>query len=93
MAAVDDGNQPISAWVPPPRALPGFPEAERVKPKTRFAGGLRKRWRDREGRIYEWDYQHGTVEIYDSGGAHVGEFDPVTGGQIKPRNPDYRVDP
>jgi hypothetical protein len=35
----------------------------RTKPKSRFAGGFRRRRRDPgSGTIYEWDYQHGTVE-------------------------------
>ena len=80
---------------PPRRMLSGFPEARIDRPKTPRAqgGGLRKRWRDREGRIYEWDYQHGTVEVYDRQGRHIGEFDPFTGEQLKDRNPDYRVEP
>jgi hypothetical protein len=54
---------------------------------------LRKRWRDDDGKIYEWDYQHGTVEVYDSSGRHLGEYDPVNGRQIKGANPNYRVEP
>jgi len=46
-----------------------------------------------QGRIYEWDYQHGTVEIYDSGGAHQGEYDPVTAKQIKGPNRRRYVEP
>nr|WP_238474201.1 colicin E3/pyocin S6 family cytotoxin [Pseudomonas cavernicola] len=38
------------------------------------------------GKIYEWDYQHGTLEKYDKHGKHLGEFDPVTGDQTKPAN-------
>jgi hypothetical protein len=91
--AASHGNQPVNQWVPAPRELPGFPQAKRVKPKTRYSGGMRKRWRDRQGRIYEWDYQHGTVEIYDSDGAHQGEYDPVTTRQIKGRNPRRYVEP
>jgi hypothetical protein len=66
-----------------------------TNPKTprRDGGGLRKRWRDRSGRIYEWDYQHGTVEVYDRRGEHVGEFDPYTAEQLKGPNPDYEVEP
>ena len=67
---------------PPRRILPGFPEAEITSPKTprHDGGGLRKRWRDRSGRIYEWDYQHGTVEVYDRRGRHIGErIDPFNG--------------
>jgi len=75
--------------------LPGFPAAELTKPKTpRSDGtGLRKRWKDRSGRIYEWDYQHGTVEIYNRRGQHIGEFDPYTAEQLKGPNPYYQVEP
>ena len=43
--------------------------------------------------IYEWDYQHGRVEVYDRRGRHIGEYDPETGAQTKPANPDYQVEP
>jgi len=42
---------------------------------------MRKRWKDSEGNIYEWDSQHGAVEKYNSRGVHLGEFDPNTGAQ------------
>ena len=80
---------------PAPRRLPAFPNAERARPKTPRVGGagLRKRWEDRQaGRIYEWDYQHGTVEAYDSQGNHVGEFDPTSGRQLKGSDPTRRVE-
>jgi hypothetical protein len=75
--------------------LPGFPEAELTVPKTRRGdgGGLRKRWRDRSGRIFEWEYRHGTAEVYNSRGRHIGEFDPYSAEQLKGPNPDYRVEP
>jgi hypothetical protein len=64
----------------PPKTLRGFPGACRAKPKTlRQGGGLRYRWRDANGDILEWDYQHGTRERYDSFGRHLGEFDPNDG--------------
>ena len=47
-------------------------------------GGLRHRWKDAAGTIFEWDYRHGRVEKYDRLGRHLGEFDPVTGAQTKP---------
>jgi hypothetical protein len=37
----------------------------RTKPKTPFAGGLRKRWKLAEGGFGDWDYQHGEVEVYN----------------------------
>ena len=80
--------------VPAPPTLAAFPDARRVRPKTpRPGGGLRQRWRDPRGRIYEWDYRHGRVELYDRRGRHLGEFDPMTGTRTKPANPEYQVDP
>ncbi len=80
---------------PPPRDLPAFPNARRVKPKTpvRGGGGLRRRWRDINDDILEWDSLHGTIERYDSLGRHLGEYDPNTGAQLSPQNPKYRVAP
>ncbi|WP_281080568.1 colicin E3/pyocin S6 family cytotoxin [Klebsiella quasivariicola] len=75
--------------------LPAFPEAKTAKRRTPVKGGasLRARWKDPKGRIYEWDSQHGTVEIYDrSGHNHLGEFDPMTGEQTKPADPTRKVE-
>ncbi|MCG8164808.1 S-type pyocin domain-containing protein [Brenneria goodwinii] len=76
--------------------LPAFPDAKRAPRKTPIQGSsgqLRARWKDSEGRIYEWDSQHGTVEIYDrSGRRHIGEFDPITGKQTKPADPSRKVE-
>jgi len=75
--------------------LPAFPDARGAKKKTTVMGGgsLRSRWKDPIGRIYEWDSQHGTVEIYDrSGRKHLGEFNPVTGEQTKPADPTRKVE-
>ncbi|MDU6410076.1 MAG: colicin E3/pyocin S6 family cytotoxin, partial [Yersiniaceae bacterium] len=75
--------------------LPAFPDAKRAPRKTAIqgGGGLRARWKDTQGKIYEWDSQHGTVEIYDkSGRRHLGEFDPVSGKQTKPANPTRKVE-
>jgi hypothetical protein len=79
----------------PRRQLRGFPDAVPDRPKTprSDSGGLRKRWRDADGKIYEWDYRHGTVEVYDRRGRHLGEFDPLTGDPLKGPNLDYTVDP
>jgi hypothetical protein len=74
--------------------LPAFPRARRVKGKTRFAGGIRRRWKAPDGTIYEWDYRHGAVEVYDARGRnHRGDFDPMTGRQIGPAQPDRTVEP
>jgi hypothetical protein len=90
-----DGNTPMVMVVIPPKTLPGFPGAVKVKPKTpRQGGGLRARWRDQAtGRILEWDYQHGAVEVYDAKGAHIGEFNPDTGQQLKPADRTRKVTP
>jgi hypothetical protein len=80
---------------PAPKELPAFPNAQRVPPKTSVqgGGGMRKRWKDGEGNIYEWDSQHGAVEKYNSRGVHLGEFDPNTGAQTKPADKTRKVDP
>jgi RHS repeat-associated protein len=69
-------------YTPPPKVLPGFPEAKRVKQKTG-----RARWVDSNGDILEWDSMHAEVEKYDKKGNHKGSFDPETGEQLKPRVP------
>lgn len=83
------------SMVPAPKDLQAFPGARRVSPKTSVqgGGGLRKRWKDADGGIYEWDSQHGAVERYDRRGKHLGEFDPETGEQTKPPDPTRRVNP
>jgi hypothetical protein len=54
---------------------------------------MRARWKDEERRIYEWDYQHGRVEIYDPKGRHLGEFDPSTGARLKTPDRSRRIQP
>jgi hypothetical protein len=80
-------------YVPPPAELPGFPSAQRARPKTTFAGGLRARWKDADGSILEWDYEHGLIERYDKSGKHLGEFDPADGSQTKKADPARRIEP
>ena len=63
-------------YIPAPGELSGVPDARRVEPKNR-----RRRWVDRRGRIFEWDYQHGTVKVYDRRGRHLAEYDPLTGAR------------
>lgn len=89
-----EGEQPLlPGAVSPPKELPAYPAAKRARPKTpRPGGGLRARWKDDDGCIYEWDYQHGTVERYDSRGRHIGEFDHRTGAQLKPAS-SRRMEP
>jgi hypothetical protein len=86
---------PPGARVPAPRSLKAFPKAVRARPKTpvQGGGGLRPRWKDPKGTIYEWDSQHGAVEKYASNGKHLGEFDPETGSQTKPADPTRKVEP
>lgn len=78
-----------------PEALAAFPDARRAPSKTgvQGGGGLRRRWKDGSGNIYEWDSQHGTVEKYDGRGKHLGEFNPTTGAQTKPADKNRSVDP
>ncbi|MBD8123350.1 S-type pyocin domain-containing protein [Pseudomonas lutea] len=78
----------------PPKGLPAFPDAAKAPSKTNVqgGGGIRKRWKDRKGRIFEWDAQHGTVEMYDKQGKHLGEYDPHTGEQTKPSNPGRKIE-
>jgi Cytotoxic len=61
--------------------LPGIPGTQ-YEP-----GAGRRTWTDEQGNIYEWDSQHGTVEKYSPNGTHLGEFDPKTGEQTKPKDP------
>lgn len=70
----------VVSYIPPPKTLPGFPNAQRVKSKNQ-----RARWKDSNGDILEWDYQEGHVEVYNKRGTvHKGAYDPDTGEQIKP---------
>ncbi len=80
---------------PPPPFPAGFPGLVRARPKTPLqgGGGLRKRWEDGEGNIYEWDSRHGTIEKYNGNGRHLGEFDAGTGAQIGPADPTRSVIP
>ncbi|MDQ1295871.1 MAG: hypothetical protein QG608_3758, partial [Actinomycetota bacterium] len=82
-------------YVPAPKILEAFPRAKLVKRMTPRGGGgkLRARWKDDKKRIYEWDYQHGTVEMYDKRGYHLGEFHPKTGEQLKMPDKTRRVVP
>ncbi len=68
---------PGSGYHPKPDFLPAFSDAKWAKSKTSVqgGGGLRPRWKSRDGTIYEWDFQHGAVEKYNKRGKHLGEFD------------------
>jgi len=78
------GRQGAGNPVPAPNEIEGIPGLSPSDPKTPVQGGgkLRKRWKDKNGNIYEWDYQHGTVEKYNKRGKWQGEFDPATGNKI-----------
>ena len=87
-------NVPGHGYHPAPNALSGFPDAKIAPAKTFKSGGMkRKRWKVSDGRILEWDYQHGAVEMYDKRGNHLGEFNANTGEQTKPAKPTRKVEP
>lgn len=94
MDARDDEDSPAGsanpdhAYVAAPARLLAFPDAVRARPK-----GGRRRWKDPAGRLYEWDGRHGTLEVYDPFGRHLGEFDHRTGRPLKPANPRRRIEP
>jgi hypothetical protein len=69
----------------PPLTLPAFPDAIKVRRK-----GNRARWESKK-RIYEWDYQHGAVEVYDWQNNHLGEFDANTGDQTGKAKPERKT--
>lgn len=83
------------SYIPPPKYLEAFPDAQIVKPKTFIKGTkkLRKRWKDPAGNIYEWDSLHGRVEKYNQRGIHLGEFDAKTGQQTGSEDSTRRVEP
>lgn len=89
------GQPAREPYIQPPERLEGFPDAERVPSKTRVSGGkLRRRWKDfASGNLYEWDYLHGRVEVYNKRGKHLYEADPDSGSQTGPRNPQYEIEP
>ncbi|MHB2059079.1 colicin E3/pyocin S6 family cytotoxin [Pseudomonas monsensis] len=79
---------------PAPVSLPAFPDVKPAPLKTSVRGGgkKRRRWKDASGKIYEWDSQHGKVEMYTKQGKHLGEYDPKTGKQTKPADSTRRVE-
>ncbi|MDO7927560.1 colicin E3/pyocin S6 family cytotoxin [Pseudomonas sp. KFB-139] len=83
------------SYHPAPRGLTAFPDARITPRKTSIqgGGGLRKRWKTRDGTIFEWDSQHGTVEKYNKRGAHLGEFNHETGEQTKDADKNRQVEP
>jgi RHS repeat-associated protein len=93
--AVKEAAENVGKYVTAPKTLDAFASAQRERPKTpvQGGGGMRARWKDEKGRIFEWDYRHGNVEVYSKRGKHIGEFDPKTGVQTKPANPRRIVEP
>jgi len=85
----------VLVYIPPPKESAGFPGAKQTKRKTstQGKGGLRRRWKDANGVIFEWDSQHSMVEKYDKRGVHLGEYDPDTGEQTKPADLGRNVEP
>lgn len=82
------------SYHPAPVSLPAFPDVKPAPLKTSVRGGgkKRRRWKDSSGKIYEWDSQHGKVEMYTKQGKHLGEYDPQTGEQTKPADSTRRVE-
>ena len=35
-------------------------------------------------KLYEWDFTHGDIEVYNARGEHLGTMHPVSGAMIKP---------
>lgn len=80
---------------PKPKYLTAFPPAVRAQSKTLIngGGGLRPRWKDADGYLYEWDFERGKVEKYNKRGRHLGEFDPITGARTKGPEDKRRITP
>lgn len=83
------------SYHPAPKELTAFPDAKITPRKTSIqgGGGLRKRWKTRDGTIYEWDSQHGAVEKYNKRGAHLGEYNHETGEKTKNADKTRGVEP
>jgi hypothetical protein len=67
--------------------ITGFENLIKARPRKpkQGGGGLRERWIDQKGRrIYEWDSQHGELEVYlASDGSHLGAFSHITGERLE----------
>lgn len=68
-----------------PDSSTGFPGSYEVPGKTpkHNGKGARKRWKIDDGKILDWDCQHGEVEMYTKNGKHLGAYDPDTGMKKK----------
>ncbi len=61
--------------------LEGFPDSK-YQGKKGYGWNKRHTWKAKDGRILQWDSQHGEVEVYDKRGRnHKGGFDHKTGNQ------------
>ncbi len=80
------GNRDARHHKPAPKDLEGFPDAERVPNKGRA------RWKNPDGKILEWDKQHGDVEVYNKNGKHLGSAKPDTGEIYKSPVPGRKID-
>lgn len=71
-----------------PRPTPSFLDTlERVIRKGK------PRWRDVEGRLYEYDPSHGgEIEVYTKRGGHLAVADIQTGEWIKPARRGRKID-
>lgn len=91
------GEEPavsVDEYIPAPPELKGFPGAKKGKSKTFTAAGKKRaRWILPDGRIAEWDSQHGEVELYDKRGRHICAANPDTGECVKDRVPGRKVEP
>jgi hypothetical protein len=47
----------------------------------------------KDKKIHTWDHTHNEIERFDKNGNHEGAFDPTTGEQVKPADPNKRIDP
>jgi len=73
--------------------LPGFPGTGRA---IKHPASKRWRWYTPDGKILEWDSQHGEVEKYDKSGrpgTHHGGFDPETAEQTRDPDPSRWTHP
>lgn len=73
---------------PAPNLLPAFPNAVRVTPK-----GGRIRWQDQDGSLLEWEGHDAALDKYGARGWHLGEYDHVRGGLVRPADPGRRIEP
>ncbi|CAM3783030.1 colicin E3/pyocin S6 family cytotoxin [Smaragdicoccus niigatensis] len=78
--AVATGRGRTHDYVHAPDELEAFPNARNV---PSVGPHYRTRWIDEDGKILEWDRKSGAVEKYTKRGVHLGEFDPITGRQLK----------